>query len=402
MIDIELNGSAPTHVERIAPQFSVDENGKITWVPGLIDYDASLFYRGKTVTNDEFNTLFLKNVYQGNYITDSLSELFDEHLDTAIYRSFTSNFNLVPSYVKSFGIADWGTVHEDGYYYITIPVSEHGFTPDEEESTLDKMNIDTEMYLLDEETGTFFEVSQVETDTDNTVTLYTDDNTLSGFVVIRTNDKAYALASATIDATQITGLAKVATSAKYTDLIDINSATGPNTRIAANAANIASLMSDTAYTDYPFVHNADFATNATNANYATNLLGTGTIQNIPISTIFESGSSTVKNATNATSADNVSLTIDGKAINTIFENDGITAKEATHADSADNVSLTLNNIALSSIFESDGMTAKDATNAHYLQYTMNAPTSSPASGYLTIYVGSLPNTVYDNVLYLCY
>lgn len=331
MIDIELNGSAPTHVKRIAPQFSVDENGKITWVPGLIDYDASLFYRGKTVTNDEFNTLFLRNVYQGNYITDSLSELFDEHLDTAIYRSFTSDFNLVPSYVKSFGTADWGTVHEDGYYYITIPASEHGFEPDNTETVLDKMNIDTEMYLLDEETGTFFEVSQVETDTDNTVTLYTDDNTLSGFVVIRTNDKAYALASATIDATQVTGLAKVATSAKYADLIDINSVTGPNTRIAANAANIAALMSDTEYTDYPFVHNADFATNATNADYATNLLGSGTIQNQPISSIFETGSSYVKNATNAV---NVTNTINGNAITNIFENDGTTVKEATHADNA--------------------------------------------------------------------
>ena len=339
MIDIELNGSVPTHVERIAPQFSVDENGKITWVPGLIDYDASLFYRGKTVTNDEFNTLFLRNVYQGNYITDSLSELFDEHLDTAIYRSFTSDFNLVPSYVKSFGTADWGTVHEDGYYYITISASEHGFEPDDTETVLDKMNIDTEMYFLEDSTGKFFEVSQVETDTNNMVTLYTDDNTLSGFVVIRTNDKAYALASATIDATQVAGLAKVATSAKYTDLIDRLTPTGPDTRIAANAANIAALTSDTEYVDYPFVHNADFATNATNADYATNLLGSGTIQNQPISSIFETGSSYVKNATNAT---NVTTTINGNAITNIFEEDGVTVKNATNAVNATNASTATN------------------------------------------------------------
>ena len=359
MINIELNGTAPTHVERIAPQFSVDETGKITWLPGLVDYDASLFYRGKTVTNDEFNTLFLRNVYQGNYITDSLSELFDEHLSTAIYRSFTSDFNLVPSYVKSFGPSDWGTLQSDGYYYITIPASEHGFEPDDEESALDKMNIDTEMYLLGTD-GRFYEVTQVDTDSDNTVRLYTDDNTLSGFVVIRTNDKAYALAAATIDATQISGLAKVATSAKYTDLIDRTTPTGPDTRIAANAANIAALMSDTEYEDYPFVHNADFATNATNANYATNLLGTGTIQNQPISTIFETGSNYVKNATTAT---NVSTTINGNAITNIFEEDGTTVKEATHADSATNVSTTINNKNISDIFETDGVTIKNATNA---------------------------------------
>lgn len=359
MINIELNGTAPTHVERIAPQFSVDETGKITWLPGLVDYDASLFYRGKTVTNDEFNTLFLRNVYQGNYITDSLSELFDEHLNTAIYRSFTSDFNLVPSYVKSFGPSDWGTLQSDGYYYITIPASEHGFEPDDEEATLDKMNIDTEMYLLGTD-GRFYEVTQVDTDSDNTVRLYTDDNTLSGFVVIRTNDKSYALAAATIDATQISGLAKVATSAKYTDLIDRTTPTGPDTRISANAANIAALMSDTEYEDYPFVHNADFATNATNANYATNLLGTGTIQNQPISAIFETGSNYVKNATTAT---NVSTTINGNAITNIFEEDGTTVKEATHADSATNVSTTINNKNISDIFETDGITVKNATNA---------------------------------------
>lgn len=366
MINIELNGTAPTHVERIAPQFSVDETGKITWLPGLVDYDASLFYRGKTVTNDEFNTLFLRNVYQGNYITDSLSELFDEHLNTAIYRSFTSDFNLVPSYVKSFGPSDWGTLQSDGYYYITIPASEHGFEPDDEEATLDKMNIDTEMYLLGTD-GRFYEVTQVDTDSDNTVRLYTDDNTLSGFVVIRTNDKSYALAAATIDATQISGLAKVATSAKYTDLIDRTTPTGPDTRIAANAANIAALMSDTEYEDYPFVHNADFATNATNANYATNLLGTGTIQNQPISTIFETGSNYVKNATTAT---NVSTTINGNAITNIFEEDGITVKKATDANSADsatNVSTTINNKNISDIFETDGVTVKNATKVNNLE-----------------------------------
>ena len=302
MLDITLNGAEPTHVDRLSPQFSVDANGKITWIPGLLDYDASLFYRGKTVTNEEFNTLFLRNVYQGNYITDSLSELFDKHLDTAIYRSFTSDFNLVPSYVKTFSASDWGALQDDGYYYLTITAEEHGFNIDEDASEINRMNIDTEMYVLGSD-GRFYEVTQVDTDPDNTVRLYTDDNTITGFVVIRTNDKAYALAAATIDATQIVGLAPVATSAKYADLIDRTTPTGPDTRISANAAALASIISDTEVDDdLPFVRKADYATNAENAEYATNLLGSGTIQNQPISTIFEEASSYVKNATAAVHA----------------------------------------------------------------------------------------------------
>lgn len=293
MLDITLNGAEPTHVERINPQLNVDDTGKISWVPALLDHDASTFYRGKTVTNDEFNTLFLKSVYQGNYLTDVFTKFFDEALDLAIYRSFTTDFNLVPSYVKTISPADWGPLQEDGYYYITIPAEEHGFKIDDSEQATERMNIDTEMYLL-EDSGRFYEVAQVDTDIDNTVRIYTDDNTLSGFVVIRTNDKAYALAAATIDATQVQGLAKVATSAKYTDLIDRLTPDGPDTRINNNKKSIDQVLAGEL-----FVGNANFATNAENAQYATNLLRSGTIQNQPISAIFEEASSIVKQATTA-------------------------------------------------------------------------------------------------------
>lgn len=290
MINVELNGTSPQHVERIKPQFSVDRNGNINWVPGLVDYDAALFYRGKTVTNDEFNTLFLQDVYQGNYLTDSLTELFEKHLGTAIYRTFTSDFNLVPSYVKTFSASDWGMLQPDGYYYITIPASEHGFELSESGNELDKMNIDTEMYLLGED-GKFYEVTQVDTDTENTVRIYTDDNTLSGFVVIRTNDKAYALASATIEASQIKGLANVATSAKYVDLIDIDAADGPNTKIRGLAKDISDIVEGNTVIGE--------AVHANKADEATRLLTNSYIQNIKVSDIFETGSHYAKDATRA-------------------------------------------------------------------------------------------------------
>ena len=298
-MNMTLN-STPQHVERIKPQFSVDISGKITWLPGLIDYDASAFYRGKTVTNEEFNQLFLRDVYQGNYITDSLTELFEKHLGTAIYRSFTTDFKLVPSYVKSFGTTDWGNLQEDGYYYITITAEEHGFKPAEEELDLDKMNIDTEMYLLGSD-GRFYEVPQVDTESDNTVRLYTDDNTLSGFVVIRTNDKAYALATEEIEASQVKGLANVATSAKYTDLIDIDAANGPNTKIRGLTKDILDIINgDTEVAE---------ALHATNADNATRLLSGGYIQGIKVSDIFETGSRYVKDATKAKNYDENSGTI---------------------------------------------------------------------------------------------
>ena len=100
MIDVNLNGTEPTHVERISPQITVDDSGNVIWIPGLLDYDATVFGRGKTVTNEEFNTLFLRQLYQSNYITDSLTEFLKTHLDTVIGRKFTKTYKLVKSFTK--------------------------------------------------------------------------------------------------------------------------------------------------------------------------------------------------------------------------------------------------------------------------------------------------------------
>lgn len=299
MINVKIAGAAPTHVDRLTPQFSVDKDGHINWTPGLIDYNASLFYRGRTITNEEFNALFLNSVYQGNYLTDSLTALFDKHLPTSIANTFSSTYNLLPSYTKSFTKEDWSERHTDGYYYITVYAEEHGFKPDPNNSNTEKMNIDTEVYLLDK-FGQFYEVSQVEVDTENTVRIYTDDNTLEGFFVIRTNDKSFRLADMVkISVSQIEGLADVATSAKYTDLIDIDSPTGPNTRIAQNAADIVGIINGT--------HTVAKATNAENAEYTIHLLKTGTIQNVPITAIFEENSSIVKQAAGYSSNGTIAL-----------------------------------------------------------------------------------------------
>ena len=296
MLDIELNGTEPKHVERIKPSMSTGASGEINWTPSLLDYDVSLFYRGKQVTNEEFNELFLKQLYQGNYIADSLSELFKNHLGNAIYRTFTHTFNLKKSYTKVFTPAEWGTIHEDGYYYITIPAEEHGFLQSDEGSAVDNMNVDTEMYVLDSD-GQFHEVMQVEVDTNNTVRLYTDDNTLAGFVVVRSNDKSYRLADdVDIDASDINGLHPVAISGRYQDLEGLNDVDGPITLINKLNSDILDIIEGRTV-----VPNAEEAVHADTTDA---LLLEGTIQGIPVSNIFETGSNYVKDATHAINADN--------------------------------------------------------------------------------------------------
>lgn len=282
-------------MERLEPKMSVDASGNIIWVPAHVDYDPSIFFRGKKVTDEEFNGLFLKQAYQSNHTADSLSTFLDKHLGVAIHRRFVSSFNLAPSYVKTFTPALWGTLQPDGYYYINIPASEHGFPPNEidEDGELSKVSIAAEMSLMSD-TGQFYTVPQVEIDAENNVRVYTDDNTVAGFVIIRRSDKAFAVAAAIVDATQIQGLAPVAISARYTDLVDIDSETGPNTRIAANAADITKIINGE-----HTVGKALKSESAEYADYTKGLLLDSTIQGIPVSSIFEEGSSYVKTATRA-------------------------------------------------------------------------------------------------------
>lgn len=62
-------------IDRIQPDMQLDENGNIAWTPRLIDYNAAAYSRGHVVTSDEFNTELLKQTYQGNYNTDTISVL---------------------------------------------------------------------------------------------------------------------------------------------------------------------------------------------------------------------------------------------------------------------------------------------------------------------------------------
>lgn len=285
MIDINLNGAEPTHVDRIKPQFSIDSAGNISWQPGFVDYDASVFHRGKVVTNDEYNTLFLKNVYQGNYNADSLNTLLKEHLGTIIHRKFTSLFNIKDSYAKVFSQSDWGAQQADGYYYITIPVIEHGFEPNTDKLGIDQVTIDTEMYVLDTN-GNLVELPQVSVALDNTVTAYTDDNTLTGFIIVRLNDKAVVYADVKIDASQVIGLEEIAMTGQYADLKGLNEPDGPNYRLSELEHKFSQLSTG----ELPVAK----ATEANTATDANNL--TGTIRNISLDDIFEPGSSIVKTA----------------------------------------------------------------------------------------------------------
>lgn len=282
MLNVELNGTEPEHVERIAPKMSVDAQGNISWVPSLLDHNAKVFHRGKTVTNEEFNELFLQQVYRGNYLTDSLNLFFNKHLSGAINSKFRNDFKLVPSYIKTFTSVDWGNAAEDGYYYISIPATEHGFEINTDEEALDRVNIDIEMYLLDTN-GMFYEVTQAHIDTNNTVQMYTDDPTIPGFIVIRANEKSYALVDIRIDVNQVDNIADVAKTGSYNDLVDIDAADGPNTRIKQNTDDIIAILTGK-NKDEDIVAVAQ-AIKAVDAEYAKTV--TDTINNIPLENIFE-------------------------------------------------------------------------------------------------------------------
>lgn len=333
MIDVNLNGAEPTHVDRIKPEFSIDSAGNINWLPGLIDHNAAVFHRGKTVTNDEYNTLFLKGVYQGNYTADSLKAFFKEHLSTAIGRKFENMYNLHKSYTQVFSTSDWGEKQEDGYYYITIPATVHGIQPLEQNTGVDRISVDTEMYVLDGEK--LLEISQVYVEIDNTVTLYTDDPSLTGFVIIRLNDKAFVSPGASISVSQIFDIADIAKTGAYADLKGLNDVDGPNYRLTELEKTLSQITAGELV--IPKANNAIEATNATNV--------TGSLRNISLDDIFEPGSSIVKNATNAANAAN--------------------ATNAANAVDAANVTGSIRNISLDSIFEPGSSKVKSATVAEH-------------------------------------
>lgn len=345
-------------MDRIEPRMSVDSSGNITWVSSILNYNADKYYRGKKITDEDFNELFLNQAHQGNYIADTLSVFLKDHLKTAIQRTFTASFNLRTSYVKIFTPTDWGSADADGYYYINVPAEEHGFHALAEGDVLETMNIDTEMYILNSK-GAFVEVMQVEILENNLVRVYTDDNTIAGFLVVRNNDKSYRLTETSIDASRIVGLHPVATAGTYNSLVDIDAPDGPNTRIANNTAAIQELLAGDG-----IVKKATYAETANTANHLTK---EGTIQGIKVSNIFEDGSSYAKNATNVVS------TIAGKNITDIFEANGTTVKNAT------NVTTQINGKAISSIFETNGTTVKNATNATNATNAVNATNATNAT-----------------------
>lgn len=345
MIDVNIDGTLPEKVDRIPPQLSVNQDGTINWTPAYTDHNVAAFFRGKTLSPEEYNAALVKQIVQANYLSDSLSDFFNKQLGTVIYNNFINKFNLERSYIKTFFEEDWGEQQEDGYWYLTIPASEHGFElASEDQDIYERMNIDANMYLLDHN-GKFKEVTQVDVDTQNTVRLFTDDPTLTGFVVVRTNDKAYALAEGYIQAHQLTGLANVATSGKFNDLVDINAADGPNTKIRANAARIQYLIDGKDADDNPLqVYKAHLSDIADTATYASRIEPEGYMNDVLISEIFDGpASSIVKQATKATDVDVINQNTNDDAEIRFRLGNGIGfSKTINHVDHANNATNATN------------------------------------------------------------
>ena len=276
------------------PEISVDGLGQVKWTAPALDYNSEIFYRGKTVTNTEFNELFLKQTAQSNYGIDSFKKFLTEIFPQAVYRQVKSKFNFDSSYIRPFVSEDWRAISEDEYY-IQIPVSEHGFDIDTEITS--SPNIEVEMYAFDPVKNSFYRVNQVSINEDNTVVLYSDIVDLIGYVIIRINRKVYAIASQEkIDASQISGLANVALTGDYNDLLN-----SPNAFIEKNTNDIQKIIDGS--TPVAKAQSAD------TVNYITK---DTTFNNIAFTDIFEEGSSYVKNATQAKDYDTQAGTIKEK------------------------------------------------------------------------------------------
>lgn len=78
-------------IDRIPPDMHIDEKGNIVWTPRLIDFNAAAYTRGHVVTADEFNTELIKQTYQGNYNTDTISVLIGLYNDLKTDVTDTAN-----------------------------------------------------------------------------------------------------------------------------------------------------------------------------------------------------------------------------------------------------------------------------------------------------------------------
>ena len=272
-------------VRRIEPIISVDSAGNVNWQNAPLQYDPALFYSGKKITNEVFNDLFVKQTSHGNYTSDTLKQFLTTHLPTAIFRQVQNRFKFTEHYTRVFNSTDWKGPDSKGYYYIDIPATEHGVYVADDENM--QATVRVEMYALDSN-GNFYNIKQFDIDNDNGVRLYTDDTALIGYVIIALSNKAYAVVNqGKIDVSQIEGLSPVAVSGNYSDLNGV-----PDEDVTALTNDITGLKNGTITAGKALV-----------AEDVEHILEATTFAGIPYLDIFEKGSSYVKNATHAMTAD---------------------------------------------------------------------------------------------------
>jgi hypothetical protein len=113
-------------IDRIPPDMHVDEEGNIVWTPRLIDFNAAAYTRGHVVTADEFNTELIKQTYQGNYNTDTISVLIGLYNDLKIdvsNKANTANTNAATA-LSRVNIAEANSIEALGTANTALSISE--------------------------------------------------------------------------------------------------------------------------------------------------------------------------------------------------------------------------------------------------------------------------------------
>lgn len=163
---------------------------------------------------------------------------------------FVQGSVLNPPYIKEFGSEDWSQLNTDEYV-LSITKAQHEVD--------DHREIKMLMYIQDSD-GKYVNVNQYKIGSDATVYLYSDLPN-SGFVTVARNRDAFIAGDVLLEADSINGLAEVAKSGEYNDLIG-----KPNLEGLEESSSLISRILSGGLT----VPNAVSATNAQNANYAQN------------------------------------------------------------------------------------------------------------------------------------
>lgn len=251
--------------------------------------------------------------------------------------NFINNSKISANFKKAFTSADWVLDNESGLYKFQVTKTEH--------EVQDYKEIRVTMYIING-SGEYQPVNQYTISTSGTVTCYSD-ATVAGVVLIGINKDAYVVSTYTTDVSLITGLADVAKTGSYNDLLnkpDISQIQTNETNIAniiAGSQAVGKATNADSATEATYAATAGHATDADNATLAAK--ATADEDGVNIKVKYTKNDGTYQNMTVGTAV-NARNDEDGINIKTNYvkQNGTYSNLVAGRAINADNATLAAN------------------------------------------------------------